>query len=109
MLLLEARMTTIVIIVLSLITARLVLVQFLPWCAYLVFCAWLVKRTDDPKALDHAASAAKAYPLRPLLWHRNDQPVESGLSQRTLGVLRRWVDRSQPNVSDAVDPDDQAR
>jgi hypothetical protein len=87
MLLLEARMTTIVIIVLSLITARLVLVQFLPWCAYLVFCAWLVKRTDDPKALDHAASAAKAYPLRPLLWHRNDQPVESGLSQRTLGVL----------------------
>ena len=31
-------MTTIVIIVLSLITARLVLVQFLPWCAYLVFC-----------------------------------------------------------------------
>jgi hypothetical protein len=102
-------MTTIVIIVLSLITARLVLVQFLPWCAYLVFCAWLVKRTDDPKALDHAASAAKAYPLRPLLWHRNDQPVESGLSQRTLGVLRRWVDRSQPNVSDAVDPDDQAR
>jgi hypothetical protein len=67
-------MTTIVIIVLSLITARLVLVQFLPWCAYLVFCAWLVKRTDDPKALDHAASAAKAYPLRPLLWHRNDQP-----------------------------------
>jgi hypothetical protein len=109
MLLLEARMTTIVIIVLSLITARLVLVQFLPWCAYLVFCAWLVKRTDDPKALDHAASAAKAYPLMPLLWHRNDQPVESGLSQRTLGVLRRWVDRSQPNVSDAVDPDDQAR
>jgi hypothetical protein len=109
MLLLEARMTTIVIIVLSLITARLVLVQFLPWCAYLVFFAWLVKRTDDPKALDHAASAAKAYPLRPLLWHRNDQPVESGLSQRTLGVLRRWVDRSQPNVSDAVDPDDQAR
>lgn len=109
MLLLQARMTTIVIIVLSLITARLVLVQFLPWCAYLVFCAWLVKRTDDPKALDHAASAAKAYPLRPLLWHRNDQPVESGLSQRTLGVLRRWVDRSQPNVSDAVDPDDQAR
>jgi hypothetical protein len=109
MLLLEARMTTIVIIVLSLITARLVPVQFLPWCACLVFCAWLVKRTDDPKALDHAASAAKAYPLRPLLWHRNDQPVESGLSQRTLGVLRRWVDRSQPNVSDAVDPDDQAR
>jgi hypothetical protein len=110
MLLLEARMTTIVIIVLSLITARLVLVQFLPWCAYLVFCAWLVKRTDDPKALDHAASAAKAYPLRPLLWHRNDQPVESGLSQRTLGVLpRRWVDRSQPDVSDAIDPDDQAR
>jgi hypothetical protein len=109
MLLLEARMSTIVIIVLSLITARLVLVQFLPWCAYLVFCAWLVKRTDDPKALDHADSAAKAYPLRPLLWHRNDQPVESGLSQRTLGVLRRWVDRSQPNVSDAVDPDDQAR
>ena len=49
MLLLEARMSTIVIIVLSLITARLVLVQFLPWCAYLVFCAWLVKRTDDPK------------------------------------------------------------
>jgi hypothetical protein len=109
MLLLEARMTTIVIIVLSLITARLVPVQFLPWCACLVFCAWLVKRTDDPKALDHAASAAKAYPLMPLLWHRNDQPVESGLSQRTLGVLRRWVDRSQPNVSDAVDPDDQAR
>jgi hypothetical protein len=109
MLLLEARMTTTVIIVLSLITARLVPVQFLPWCACLVFCAWLVKRTDDPKALDHAASAAKAYPLRPLLWHRNDQPVESGLSQRTLGVLRRWVDRSQPNVSDAVDPDDQAR
>ncbi len=32
------------------------------WLAYLFFCAWVIRRTGDPAALDHVATAARAFP-----------------------------------------------
>jgi hypothetical protein len=46
----------------------LVLVPFLAWCAYLIFCRWLVKFTGDPDDLRHAATAARAFPFKPVAW-----------------------------------------
>jgi hypothetical protein len=33
------------------------------WLAYLLFCRWLVRHTDDPASLEHAATAARAFPF----------------------------------------------
>jgi hypothetical protein len=43
------------------------LVPLLAWLFYLIFCAWLVKR-GKPEDLEHAATAARAFPLRPRAW-----------------------------------------
>ena len=34
------------------------------WISYLIFCAWLVKYTGEPKSLRHVASAVRAFPVR---------------------------------------------
>jgi hypothetical protein len=34
------------------------------WVSYLIFCAWLVKHTGNPKSLRHAANAVRAFPVR---------------------------------------------
>ena len=31
------------------------------WVSYLIFCAWLVKRTGDASDLNHAATVARAF------------------------------------------------
>lgn len=35
--------------------------SFLSWIAYLIFCAFLVRRTGDAASLRHAATAARAF------------------------------------------------
>jgi hypothetical protein len=40
-------------------------VPFLAWCAYLGFCAWLVRYVGKSEALRDAAVAALAFPFRP--------------------------------------------
>jgi len=42
------------------------LLPFLAWCVYLLFCAWLVEYTGKAEDLKHAATAARAFPFRPL-------------------------------------------
>ena len=58
-------------VLISVLSVIAVLSPFLAWCVYWCFCAWLVNQTKDPKALDHAATAAKAFSFRPLRGREN--------------------------------------
>ena len=41
------------------------LVPLVGWMLYLLFCAWIVRRTGDSRSLRDVATAAHAFPLMP--------------------------------------------
>jgi hypothetical protein len=48
-------------VVLLIPVAVLAVTSLLAWIAYLLFCRYLVNKTNDPASLKHAAVAAKAF------------------------------------------------
>jgi hypothetical protein len=48
----------VVVLVVAIVVA---VIPLLAWIAYLLFCCFLVNKTNDPASLKHAAVAARAF------------------------------------------------